>query len=302
MAKQRRGEREAFWREQVRRQAASRLSVRRFCEEKGLSEPSFYAWRRTLSQRDEAVPVQEFLRAEKGSGLIILLPRTAAGAEGAFQAERGHRLLLPAVAAVRDPPFHAPPQSQQLPFRLRLVDMLLPAVAPFHRTFAIPRGSGGRTRQVEGRVGPDRGGFDEVRPEGISLDIPQHRQQVLVLLDGERFESPLPDVAGGLVVLVVAADVRREQPLHPAGQIAILARPEDQVKMIRHQAISEQPHRHDIVGGGEEADECLIIGRLVKHPLTGISAAEDVVAVATGRVAVRSGHGNMVTRGLMQSQ
>lgn len=41
MAKQRSGEREAFWREQVRRQAASWLSVRRFCEEKGLSEPSF---------------------------------------------------------------------------------------------------------------------------------------------------------------------------------------------------------------------------------------------------------------------
>lgn len=60
MAKQRSGEREAFWREQVRRQAASRLSVRRFCEEKGLSEPSFYAWRRTLAQR-AAIQVPEFV-------------------------------------------------------------------------------------------------------------------------------------------------------------------------------------------------------------------------------------------------
>lgn len=239
---------------------------------------------------------------EKGSGLIILFPGTAAGAEGAFQAERGYRLLLPAVTAVRYTPFHAPMQRQQFAFRLRLVDMPLPAFASFHRTFGIPRGPGGRARQAERRVGPQRGGFDEVCPEGIPLDIPQHGQQVLVLLDGERFESPLPDVAGGLVMLVVAADVRGEQPLHPAGQIAVLARPEDQVKVIRHQTISEQPHRHNFVGGREEADERLVIGRLMKDPLAGISAAEDVVTVSTGGVAVRSGHRRMLTRRGVQSQ
>ncbi len=92
MAKQRSGEREAFWREQVRRQAASRLSVRRFCEEKGLSEPSFYAWRRTLAQRDQAVQVPEFLPVmiaphvasssritiELRGGLVVHLPETMA--------------------------------------------------------------------------------------------------------------------------------------------------------------------------------------------------------------------------------
>ena len=60
MAKQRSGEREAFWREQVGRQAACGLSVRQFCEERRLSEPSFYAWRRTLKERDQGpafVPV-----------------------------------------------------------------------------------------------------------------------------------------------------------------------------------------------------------------------------------------------------
>ena len=51
MAERRRGQREAWWREQVERQAASGLSVRRFCQEGGLSEASFYAWRRTLRLR-----------------------------------------------------------------------------------------------------------------------------------------------------------------------------------------------------------------------------------------------------------
>jgi hypothetical protein len=33
---------------------SSGLSVRAFCEEQGFSQPSFYAWRRTLAERDAA--------------------------------------------------------------------------------------------------------------------------------------------------------------------------------------------------------------------------------------------------------
>jgi hypothetical protein len=63
MAKRRRsGEREAWWRERIERQAVSGLSVRRFCETEGLSEASFYAWRRTLRARQaEAKQTPEFV-------------------------------------------------------------------------------------------------------------------------------------------------------------------------------------------------------------------------------------------------
>jgi transposase-like protein len=59
----RRGEyKERFWRSQVALWRKSGASVRVFCEEHGLSEPSFYAWRRTLAARDTTavrlVPVQ----------------------------------------------------------------------------------------------------------------------------------------------------------------------------------------------------------------------------------------------------
>jgi hypothetical protein len=48
---------ERFWRDAVKRQAASRLSVRAFCQREKLTECTFYAWRRTLAQRSrEAVP------------------------------------------------------------------------------------------------------------------------------------------------------------------------------------------------------------------------------------------------------
>jgi len=45
-------QRDWFWREVLARYRASGLSVRVFCAEAGLSEPSFYAWRRTIARRD----------------------------------------------------------------------------------------------------------------------------------------------------------------------------------------------------------------------------------------------------------
>jgi rhodanese-related sulfurtransferase len=53
MANQRRSvEKEAYWRGQLERQLASGLSIRRWCRESGVSEPTFYVWRRELRKRD----------------------------------------------------------------------------------------------------------------------------------------------------------------------------------------------------------------------------------------------------------
>lgn len=49
---QRSERKEREWRAIVERWAGSGMSVRAFCQERGLSEPSFYAWRRTLAARD----------------------------------------------------------------------------------------------------------------------------------------------------------------------------------------------------------------------------------------------------------
>ncbi len=49
------GGREAYWRGVLRRQAASGQSVRGFCRLERLSEPSFYAWRRTLREREALI-------------------------------------------------------------------------------------------------------------------------------------------------------------------------------------------------------------------------------------------------------
>lgn len=45
---------EQHWRHVLRRWQQSGLSVRAFCRQQRLSEPSFHAWRRILAQRDDA--------------------------------------------------------------------------------------------------------------------------------------------------------------------------------------------------------------------------------------------------------
>lgn len=53
---QRDAKKEAFWRDAIRRQTASGLSVREFCRRHRLSEPSFYERRRTFLERDARRP------------------------------------------------------------------------------------------------------------------------------------------------------------------------------------------------------------------------------------------------------
>ena len=53
MANQRRSvEKEAYWWGRLDQQAVSGLSVRRWCRDNGVSEPTFYVWRRELRKRD----------------------------------------------------------------------------------------------------------------------------------------------------------------------------------------------------------------------------------------------------------
>jgi hypothetical protein len=46
--------RETFWRGVLKRFSASRLSVRAFCKREHLTESAFFAWRRTIAERDGA--------------------------------------------------------------------------------------------------------------------------------------------------------------------------------------------------------------------------------------------------------
>ena len=52
-----RSSKERFWRRMLRHWRKSGLSIRDFCAEWHVSEPSFYSWRRELQRRDCAKPL-----------------------------------------------------------------------------------------------------------------------------------------------------------------------------------------------------------------------------------------------------
>jgi transposase len=91
---------EQHWRRWIGEWRASGLSVRVFCERRGLAIPSFYAWRRTLERRaaEKAafVPVQVVADAvpDRASALEVVLSdgRTVRVAPG-FDAATLRQLL-----------------------------------------------------------------------------------------------------------------------------------------------------------------------------------------------------------------
>jgi hypothetical protein len=71
--------REQYWRDAITAWEQSGLPVRRFCADRGLSEPSFYAWRRTFRDRspqptDRRGPKFVPLRVIPDSILEVVLP------------------------------------------------------------------------------------------------------------------------------------------------------------------------------------------------------------------------------------
>ncbi len=73
---------------------------------------------------------------------------------------------------------------------------------------------------------------DEFGAEGDPLDVAEDRREVVIVLDREGLEPPLPDVAAGLVMPMVSLRVRRERPAHPPPEVAVSVGPDDRVEMV----------------------------------------------------------------------
>jgi hypothetical protein len=100
---------------------------------------------------------------------------------------------------------------------------------------------------------------------------------VLVLLNREGFESSLPNTSRRSIGPLILANVTGEQPLHPAAQITVTIRPQDEVKMIWHQTVSQQTHRDSLTGAFHEPDEGAIVRVGVKYTLAAIASIDCVI-------------------------
>ena len=71
-------ERELFWRSMIAEQRRGAVSIRRFCQQKAISEPSFYAWRKKLRERGAKIVARS-----DGDGRLIPVDVIGSTCEGA---------------------------------------------------------------------------------------------------------------------------------------------------------------------------------------------------------------------------
>jgi hypothetical protein len=95
---------------------------------------------------------------------------------------------------------------------------------------------------------------------------------MIVVLDDERLESPLPNVPAGTVMAVIASGVGHEQPLHPSAQVAVGLRTYHQVKMVRHQTVPEHIHGKPSAGVDDGLDEGVVVAGLMEYGLAAVAA------------------------------
>lgn len=92
MANHRRdAKREAFWRGVLKRYATSGLTIRAFCQREQLTEPAFFAWRRTIAERDAEA------KAPKRPAFLPVVVEGDSRRDGgiAIELAGGHVLRLP---------------------------------------------------------------------------------------------------------------------------------------------------------------------------------------------------------------
>jgi hypothetical protein len=61
---------EQFWRRHFAQQPVSGLTIREYCRKLALREPSFYAWRRIISERDRATRLTPAVTPSPGPAFL----------------------------------------------------------------------------------------------------------------------------------------------------------------------------------------------------------------------------------------
>ena len=113
----------------------------------------------------------------------------------------------------------------------------------------------------------------------------------------KRFEPPLPDVPAGFVMLVVTPDMRVLQPVHPAAQLACSGGLNDQMEMVRHQAVAQHRHGHLDTRMRDRLEEGFVVAVFQEDFPTTIATVEDVAAFAIKGGSWYSWHGERLTNG-----
>lgn len=208
-------------------------------------------------------------------GLRTALP--AAGSDARFQAKLVGGLEHPGFGTEGAPATDRQANRLDLGLGHRAVHKPGPIATTEERVLRHDRCLTGQSGP-QARPGPVLGPGNQRRAEGVALDVARDGHEMFVVLDRERLEPALPDVSAMGIMPEIAPNVRRHQPLHPPREVAVAVGPQDEVEVVGHQAVGEQSHGQPQTRLADDAEEGLVVLRLVEDLGAGVAAIQDVVA------------------------
>jgi hypothetical protein len=97
-------------------------------------------------------------------------------------------------------------------------------------------------------------------------------------------------MSAGVVSAVIAANLRRKQPMHLPSQLAITVGPQHEMEVAWHDTPGQSPGRQSCAPLFDQLYECLIVVVPVKDLSARIAAAQHVAANLTHRSSCGSRH------------
>jgi hypothetical protein len=124
----------------------------------------------------------------------------------------------------------------------------------------------------------------------IGFDVPQHREQVLIVLDHGAVEPTSPQVAAGAVVHLIPLRVQVQQaPREPAD--VGLRRPHEQMEECVQQSATVEVEWRSRIEIGQRLKNSPEVFRIVKHILPIVATIDHVVDQSVLDRSQRAGHG-----------
>ncbi len=124
------------------------------------------------------------------------------------------------------------------------------------------------------------GRLAKIRTERVAFHVTQNRQQVFVLFDRKRLESPLVQVSRAfrVVMRVPAHRMRVREPPEKIGYVEFCCRPDHKMPMIGHHAIREDGQRYTLEGFPQHSLERLVVFWFLEQRKSRDRAVQDVKA------------------------
>jgi len=239
---------------------------------------------------------EERWEKRKGGGSHWLRSfRPPPGPECRFHAEALGHAFHPGLFPERATSLHTHSERFQFRGSLRTIHPRYPVSRSLHGPVTEPR----RQLGISLIPPPEAGPLPvfrlchQLRPERIAFDVARDGEEVFIGLHRKRFEPALINRAGarGVVMRMPALRMRDGNPAEDFRKFPVLPGPEEQVPMIRHEAIGGNADLSLGVGLGENLFKGGVVSGCLKERESPDAAIQDVIGEVAGGEAWTARHG-----------